>query len=134
MQPRQTRRVFGALTLGIVKVRRNGDNYTIQLACQGFSCPRRQCFEDVRRNAHRVQQPRRRFNHRQAIFAGLELIRQMRIALLDISQRAPHQAFNRTNGVGGVERCVSTRVITHRMPLLLIVNNRWQQVTAFMVS
>ena len=51
MQPRQTRRVFGALTLGIIKVRRNGDNDTIQLACQGFSCPRRQCFEDVRRNA-----------------------------------------------------------------------------------
>lgn len=33
MQPRQTRRVFGALTLGIVKVRWNGDNDTIQLAC-----------------------------------------------------------------------------------------------------
>ncbi|GHL48502.1 hypothetical protein ECZU29_33520 [Escherichia coli] len=34
MKARQTRRVFGALTLGIVKVRRNGDNYTIQLACR----------------------------------------------------------------------------------------------------
>ncbi len=72
-----TRRVFGALTLGIVKVRRNGDNYTIQLACQGFSCPRRQCFEDVRRNAHRVQQTARELRD---VAAGRAVLRQAGLA------------------------------------------------------
>ncbi len=71
MQARQTRSVFGALTLCIVEVGRNGDYHAVEIAAECRRGARRQRFEDVSGNANRVQQTGRRRDHRQAVFAGL---------------------------------------------------------------
>ena len=123
VQPRQTRRVFRSLALCIVKVSGHGNDHTIQLARQRFRRPRRQRFQDIGRNTYRVEQTCRRFNHRQTIFTGLELIRQMGIARLNIRQRAAHHAFYRADGVSRVLRRVRARRVTDRVALLLIVND-----------
>ncbi|MNZ64923.1 NAD-specific glutamate dehydrogenase [compost metagenome] len=134
MQARQTRGVFGALTLCIVEICGYGDHDAIEIAFKRRGCARSQGFQDIGRNANRVQQSGIGSNHRQAVFTRLELIRQMWIALLNIRQRAAHHAFNGADGVGRIFRRVGTRVISHRVALLLVIDDGRQQMTPFGVG
>ena len=134
MQARQTRGVFGALTLCVVKIGRNGNDYAVQIAAERGGRTRRQRFEDVGGNTNRVQQTGRGCDHRQAVFTGLQLIRQMRIAGLDIGQRAAHHALYRADGVGRIARGVGAGVIANRVTLLLVVDHGRQQMAALLVS
>ncbi len=129
MQARQPGGVFGALTLGIVKVGRDGDHYAVQLARQRFSGTRGQRLENIGRDAHRVQQARSGGDHRQAVFARLQLIRQMRVACLDVGQRAAHHALNRANGISRIVDRIAARLKAHPVALRLIVHHGRQQVT-----
>ncbi len=54
MQARQTRRVFGALTLGVIEIGRNGDHHAIQLAFQRRGRAGGQRLEDIGGNTDRV--------------------------------------------------------------------------------
>ena len=134
VQACQTRGVFGALTLCIVKIGRNGDDYAVQIAAKRRRRARRQRFKDVGGNANRVQQTGRGRNHRQAVFTGLQLIRQMRIAGLNIGQRAAHHALYGADGVGRIARGVGAGVIADRVTLLLVVDHGRQQMAALLVS
>ena len=64
VQARQTRGVFGPLTLCIVKVSRNGDYHAVQFAGQRFGSPRGQRFQNISGDAHRIKQTGSGFNHR----------------------------------------------------------------------
>ncbi|GBE69703.1 hypothetical protein EKINANG_13530 [Enterobacter sp. KINAN-G] len=134
VQARQTRGVFGALTLCIIKVGRNGDHHAVQIAAERGRSTLRQRFEDVSRNTNRVQQTGRGRNHRQAVFTGLQLIRQMRVAGLNIGQRAAHHALDGADGIRRIARGVSAGVIADRVTLLLVVDHGRQQMAALLVS
>lgn len=123
MQARQPRGVFRPLTLGIIEIGGNGNHHAIQLAGERFASPRGQRFENISRYAYRIEQSSCRVNHRQPINACLKPVRQMRIARLDIRQRASHHAFHRADSVGRILRGIVTRSVTDRMALLLIVNH-----------
>jgi hypothetical protein len=89
VQARQTRRVFGALTLSVIEVGRNGDHHAVEFAGQRFGRAGGQRFQDVGGDANRVQQAAGGLDHRQAVFTGLQLIRQMRVTVLNIGQERP---------------------------------------------
>ncbi|MNV60574.1 hypothetical protein D3C71_1530400 [compost metagenome] len=55
----------------------------------------------------------------------------MRVTRLNIDQRAAHHSFYRADGIGRIFRGIGARVISHRMALLLVVNDRGQQMTPF---
>ena len=134
MQARQTRGVFGALTLCVVKIGRNSNDHAVQIAAERRRSARRQRFEDVSRNTNRVQQTGRGCDHRQAVFTGLQLIRQMRVAGLNIGQRAAHHALYGADGVGRIARRVGASVIADRVTLLLVVDYGRQQMAALLVG
>ena len=134
MQARQTRGVFGALSLCVVKIGRNGDHYAVQIAAKRRRRARRQRFEDISGNTNWVQQTGRRGNHRQTVFTGLQLIRQVRVAGLDICQRAAHHALYGADGVGRIARGVGAGVIANRVTLLLVVDHGRQQMAALLVG
>ncbi|MNS28348.1 NAD-specific glutamate dehydrogenase [compost metagenome] len=55
VQARQTCSVFGTLTLGIVEVSRNRDHHAVQLAFKRCRRTRRQRFENIGRDANRIE-------------------------------------------------------------------------------
>ena len=134
MQARQTGGVLGALTLCIVKIGRNGNHHAVEIAAERRRSARCQRLQDVRRNTDRVQQTSLGRDHRQAVFTGLKLIRQMRVTGLNIGQRTAHHALNRADGVGRIARGVGARVVAYRVTLLLVVDHGRQQMAALLVS
>jgi hypothetical protein len=56
VQARQTRRVFGSLTLSVIEIGGNGNHHAVELAGQRFGGPGGQRFQDIGGDANRVQQ------------------------------------------------------------------------------
>ena len=134
MQPRQTRRVFGPLTLSVVEISGNGDHHAVEFASQRFGCPGSQRFQDVGGDANRVQQATGGLDHRQAVFTGLQLIRQMRVAVLNIGEGAPHHSLHRADGIGRILGGVKPGIIADGQPRSVVVHHRRQQIAALMVG
>ncbi|MNZ84135.1 NAD-specific glutamate dehydrogenase [compost metagenome] len=86
VQPSQTRSVFGTLTLCIIKISRNGDHHAVQIPFQRSFRTLGKSSEDIGRNPYRVNRTGSGQHHRQAVVAGLKLIRQVRVTRQYVGQ------------------------------------------------
>ena len=134
MQARQTRRVFGSLALSVIEVSGNGNDHAVEFAGQRFGRPGGQRFEDIGGDANRVQQAAGGLDHRQAVFTGLQLIRQMRVTVLNIGEGAPHHPLHGADGIGRILSGVKPGVIADGQPRSVVVHHRRQQIAALMIG
>ena len=102
VQAGKFRRILGGLTLGIIEIRRNGDNRPYQLTTQGVFRTLAQHLEDIGRHFHRALGPLDSVNERHMGLAADKAVRQLVTQLLDVGQPTTHQALDRQHRVQGV--------------------------------
>ncbi|MNO84027.1 NAD-specific glutamate dehydrogenase [compost metagenome] len=126
VQTGETRGVLGGLTLGVVEIRRDGDDRADQLAAKSFLGALAQGTEDFRRDFHRALGALDGLDERHVRFALPETIGHLAAEMLHILQATPHQALDGNDGVQRVFDGVVFHRRTHLDAIGVITHRRRQ--------
>ena len=126
--------ILGGLALGIVKVRRHGDDCTIEIVVERVFGTEAQGRQNFGTDFHGRLGAVHGFDGDDAAVIGLEAIRQL-LGRFDISQASPHEALGRADSVGSILRLRGLGIKTDLSAAHFhVTHHRWQQHTPLIVG